>query len=364
VSLFLPGTDTLFESGLDNLIQHMRTNSVVAGCDVNAHAAPDMGVRVLAGSIQGNGIVVAVGQTDLVVAASGANPRLDLVHVDMTTGVPAIIAGTPAANPKPPALPANSIELGLVGVAAGALNIQAANIANRRLIAQVGAKFQGFVSIGTGAAASGAARFANNTSIVWRNAAGTGDVTGLRVAADNTLTADALFTALSSMQIPDGTVGGPGIRFINQGGSGLYRNTNLIGIAVNGVDGLVINVGTTIMTAANVNAFAIGTNPAGSGVHRVPNNASYNARNAANTADKTLLRLSATDVVEVGDAALNLSLLAAAGSVDFRYATTALGGGAAPTLGTIGGAGPAAAAQNSWLKVLINGTASYLAVWR
>lgn len=52
------------------------------------------------------------------------------------------------------------------------------------------------------------------------------------------------------------------------------------------------------------------------------------------------------------------------GVVDVRYATTALGGGSAPTLGTIGGSGPATAAQNSWLKVKINGTASFLPVWR
>jgi hypothetical protein len=50
--------------------------------------------------------------------------------------------------------------------------------------------------------------------------------------------------------------------------------------------------------------------------------------------------------------------------VNFKYAVNALGGGAAPTLGTIGGTGPATAAQNSWLKVNINGTASFLPVWR
>ena len=52
------------------------------------------------------------------------------------------------------------------------------------------------------------------------------------------------------------------------------------------------------------------------------------------------------------------------GVIDFHYATVALGGGVAPTLGTIGGSGPAAAAQNSWLKVQVNGTASYIPIWR
>jgi hypothetical protein len=53
-----------------------------------------------------------------------------------------------------------------------------------------------------------------------------------------------------------------------------------------------------------------------------------------------------------------------AGVVNLNYATVALGGGAAPTVGTIGGSGPATAAQNSWLKLQIAGTTSYVPVWR
>lgn len=41
----------------------------------------------------------------------------------------------------------------------------------------------------------------------------------------------------------------------------------------------------------------------------------------------------------------------------------ALGGGAAPTLGTIGGSGPATAAQNKWAKIKINGTDYFVPVW-
>lgn len=41
----------------------------------------------------------------------------------------------------------------------------------------------------------------------------------------------------------------------------------------------------------------------------------------------------------------------------------ALGGGVAPTLGTIGGSGPAVAAQNQWLRVNINGTTMFIPVW-
>lgn len=41
----------------------------------------------------------------------------------------------------------------------------------------------------------------------------------------------------------------------------------------------------------------------------------------------------------------------------------ALGGGAAPTLGTIGGSGPTTAAQAQWLEVDIGGTPHWIAVW-
>lgn len=41
----------------------------------------------------------------------------------------------------------------------------------------------------------------------------------------------------------------------------------------------------------------------------------------------------------------------------------ALGGGAAATLGTIGGSGPTAAAQAQWVEIDINGTAHWIPVW-
>jgi hypothetical protein len=45
-------------------------------------------------------------------------------------------------------------------------------------------------------------------------------------------------------------------------------------------------------------------------------------------------------------------------------ALVALGGGAAPTLGTIGGTGPTAAAQNAWLRVKNSaGAPVWLPVW-
>lgn len=67
--------------------------------------------------------------------------------------------------------------------------------------------------------------------------------------------------------------------------------------------------------------------------------------------------------IDVSAGALKLS----AGTSDIQWgkANVALGGGAAPTVGTIGGSGPAAAAQRNWLRFLeSDGTASFIPVWR
>lgn len=53
-----------------------------------------------------------------------------------------------------------------------------------------------------------------------------------------------------------------------------------------------------------------------------------------------------------------------AGANTLTNGNPALGGGAAATLGTIGGSGPAAAAQASWIKIYIGTTAHWIPVWQ
>jgi hypothetical protein len=64
--------------------------------------------------------------------------------------------------------------------------------------------------------------------------------------------------------------------------------------------------------------------------------------------------------------AANQETLAAAGQdLQIGRALTALGGGSAPTLGTIGGSGPGTAAQNTWLRLIdASGAAFYVPVWK
>jgi hypothetical protein len=62
------------------------------------------------------------------------------------------------------------------------------------------------------------------------------------------------------------------------------------------------------------------------------------------------------------DFAGNINLIGAATRFNFS-ASAALGGGAAATLGTIGGAGPTVAAQNSWLPILVAGAVRFIPIW-
>ena len=131
---YVPDSIYFYEADEDNMIQALLNNIVVSGCSVAERSPQIMGVRVAAGVIFGDGLRVAVSQTDLVVGAnsSGSN-RLDLVSVNKATGVPTITAGTPAGTPIPPSLPLTDLLLAYINVANNAANIQAANITDRRL---------------------------------------------------------------------------------------------------------------------------------------------------------------------------------------------------------------------------------------
>jgi hypothetical protein len=70
-------------------------------------------------------------------------------------------------------------------------------------------------------------------------------------------------------------------------------------------------------------------------------------------------------VVNVGTglttSAINLGQTGVAPNL--AYAADALGGGAAATLGTIGGTGPTAAGQAEWVQIRVNGNLRWLPVW-
>jgi len=106
----------------------------------------------------------------------------------------------------------------------------------------------------------------------------------------------------------------------------------------------------------NGTAVRIGTNPAAAGAVRIANAVNISGRNAANSADVSLIQASSGDRVLISPGAAD---------IQWGVALVALGGGAAPTFGTIGGAGPATAAQNTWMRVVDSaGAAFWVPAWK
>lgn len=105
-------------------------------------------------------------------------------------------------------------------------------------------------------------------------------------------------------------------------------------------------------------AVVIGTNPAAGGPVRIANAANIASRNAANSGDISIIGVNSSDQVSLGGVG---------GTADLQWtkALVSLGGGAAPTLGTIGGSGPSTAAQNSWMRAIDStGAAFWVPVWK
>jgi hypothetical protein len=116
----------------------------------------------------------------------------------------------------------------------------------------------------------------------------------------------------------------------------------------------------------NLGVLAVGTNPAASGSVRIPAGGGVSARNDANTGDVLLISQQASDRIFLGGGG-NFQISIDPGTNDILWAKplVALGGGAAPTFGTIGGSGPTVAAQNTWLRMKDSaGAIIWLPVWK
>lgn len=121
---------------------------------VTAQASPNMTVAVasgygaIVGTTQANMGVYQIfndASTNLTVTAANASlPRIDLVCATVNdayyTGLLnnvtfQVIAGTPNASPVAPTLPANSLSLATIAVAAAATSITSGNITDTRVLA-------------------------------------------------------------------------------------------------------------------------------------------------------------------------------------------------------------------------------------
>jgi hypothetical protein len=95
---------------------------------IYATATPSMSLIIDAGNIQQQTTLTSIAkQTTTAFVSPVTNPRNDLIVLDETTGAYSIVAGTEAASPADPAIPANKILLARVRLTVGMTSINSTN---------------------------------------------------------------------------------------------------------------------------------------------------------------------------------------------------------------------------------------------
>ena len=92
-----------------------------------------MSVRVGAGKIiKADGTLVSQAAQTLAFVAPAANPRIDRIVVDMLSGVASIVAGTEAATPVAPAIPAGQLPCAQISLLVGQTQLTNADVKDER----------------------------------------------------------------------------------------------------------------------------------------------------------------------------------------------------------------------------------------
>lgn len=127
---------------LDILVAGYAGTGVFSGCAVTAQGTPDMTVAVASGTVLVAGLSATVASGNVTITTADAtNPRFDLVVVS-NAGTKSVTAGTAAADPVFPAIPANSAVLAAVYVPASDTAIQSNQIVDKRLILDIANQIQ------------------------------------------------------------------------------------------------------------------------------------------------------------------------------------------------------------------------------
>lgn len=103
-------TGTTYKGSIDAAVAVLAEQA--AQFAINAQDTPNLTVAMRAGRIaQANGTTLAVAaQNSAALTAPATNPRNDVVYYDATTGAIGVAAGTEAASPVDPAIPANKVQ--------------------------------------------------------------------------------------------------------------------------------------------------------------------------------------------------------------------------------------------------------------
>lgn len=150
--------------------------------------------------------------------------------------------------------------------------------------------------------------------------------------------------------LQEGSATAPSLSFANFRTSGFFDVNGTPHVTVGGADSYIFGAST----------FQTNTGIITNGTVQIPSGALY-----LFSSDTGLSR-TAAGVVAVGNGTANdTSGTVKAAAFQTMTALVSLGGGSAPTLGTIGGSGPATAAQNSWVRMVDStGAAFWVPVWK
>ncbi len=194
---------------IDILVAGIGGAGVVSGCAVTAQATPDMTLAVASGTIRNaDGTTASVSAANVTITAADAtNPRFDLV-VASSAGALSVTAGTAAAAPVYPAIPANSIVLAAVYVPAGDTAIESNQITDKRVLLTALGSSTPLVESGAGSA--GTSALASRQDHVHPAAGGSLSYQQAALSADVSITAANTFYDGPSVSLAAGTwlVGG------------------------------------------------------------------------------------------------------------------------------------------------------------
>lgn len=229
------------------------------------------------------------------------------------------------------------------------------------------------LAVGTNPATTGGIRLANNVYVVGRNGANSGDINLIAAnTVNDVIVGDTNAANHITLSIASGgllTFNGITASFpaLKRSGTALEVKLADDSAYTQLNTGNVIGQGTVqIAGFDNVQATTYVLSGSGSapssGAVRLPNGQSISSVTTG-VVTRPILKMNASDQVEIGDGGIPVFLDGS--DIKWGKALVALGGGAAPTLGTIGGSGPATAAQNTWLRVLDStGAAAWIPVWK
>lgn len=143
VQPFLPNTSDAYHANqaepdtvdFEILLLAYQDTGVVSGCAVTESTPNAHTVDIASGTclLGGAGISVSTQDDKSVTTADVTNPRIDLISIN-TSGTAVVTAGTAAAQPVAPAIPANSIPLAYLYVPANWGNFDDQMINDKRVI--------------------------------------------------------------------------------------------------------------------------------------------------------------------------------------------------------------------------------------